>query len=96
MEYLNNLTLALSATHLPQLSCWRTPRMKQSLDELTKLGFTSPQVALPRSNQRVIAVTSSFRCLAMRDENGKWRSATNGKEITGVIAWSPLQPDKHP
>ena len=70
--------------------------MKHTLQELKNLGFIPIHEGLPQPNEPVIAVTPHFRCLAVRNNNGRWQSAMTRQEIINVIAWSATAPQISP
>lgn len=46
---------------------------------------------LPPTDEFVIAITRSFRCLAYLEKDGSWRSAYSRALLPEVIAWHRLE-----
>jgi hypothetical protein len=49
---------------------------------------------LPSCGEHVIVHCNGFRCMGKLENNGKWRAAFRDDELTGVIAWSPVDDDR--
>jgi hypothetical protein len=50
-----------------------------------------PADQLPEIGSRYLVQCENFMCMAIYDEDGKWKSLSNGKELPSVINFSATQ-----
>ena len=65
--------------------------MEESLKQQSRTTVSTKGSILPPPGAMVVAVCSSFQCLAFRDERGIWRNFFGKDEIReAVIEWKSM------
>jgi hypothetical protein len=52
---------------------------------MSSLSVGKKPVLVPPIGEKVRVQCETYRTMAYRDEGGVWRTASNGKELTGII-----------
>jgi hypothetical protein len=66
------------------MSCFRRYKAVKEVEALRINGFPV-QKSKPMDVSPVCVQTEGFRCLAYRDEKGKWRNYYGGAELKGTV-----------